>query len=424
MTTPGVQASGPGLATNTALGLSSLTALPGAAKAQVRPVDIAALEQRFGWAAGGWQDRLLHSADGNQDGQVTRADVDAYLAKGGNAQFVTSEVLALLGREVSAQTGPSSATKDVTRAADRNHDGTVVQDEFVAYVKDVQAGVGGVRWVPNQQAALFASDVAELTGEADDLLPSGLTGPVLDREYLRIQEDTATVVPRLASYQLNAADMLETPATVVRKNRFHKDAAWPASPVPLDYKKSGVDQGHLKPAEDSPTLEAMDESFLMTNMAPQYGVLNQYTWAYLEAGIRQLVEATGGKATIHTGTLFVDAQGKPLPLDQVKRAGPKKLAVPTHFFKAVLLTLPDGTRRSFAYVVPNLSTLSRKSADAQTLLAQSRVSVAALERTLGPSVDLFPGLPADVGPQVKADPAPTFTFDKKYTHANRLWPQP
>ena len=53
------------------------------------------------------------------------------------------------------------------------------------------------------------------------------------------------------------------------------------------YRGSGYDRGHLKPAADSKgSMEEMESSFLMTNMAPQTPNLNRGIWKQLEEAVR------------------------------------------------------------------------------------------------------------------------------------------
>ncbi len=56
-----------------------------------------------------------------------------------------------------------------------------------------------------------------------------------------------------------------------------------------DYKKSGFDRGHLAPAADhKDSQEAMKETFLLSNMSPQYPRFNQGYWSHFEKYVRNL----------------------------------------------------------------------------------------------------------------------------------------
>jgi endonuclease G, mitochondrial len=99
-----------------------------------------------------------------------------------------------------------------------------------------------------------------------------------------------------------------------------------------DYVRSGYDRGHQAPAADATyTQIAMDETFLLSNMAPQVGVgfnrgckctfigcsiygyiliilFNREDWAYLEEFVRSLVEIYPD-VWVWTGELFLPQKG-------------------------------------------------------------------------------------------------------------------
>ncbi len=403
------------------------------ASAATTPVSIAEVEKRFGWKTGGWQDRLLTSADAanNRDQKVTKAEIEKYLKNPADAKFVTSDMLQSLSQATSsapkAIRGLKGAEATFAKAADSNKDGRLSSDEFMSYSATVKGAPSDAptKWIADQQATMFGSSVASLTKEGDALLPKGFNGPVLDRSYMRIVENENTLTPNVVSYTLTAADIAQG-GQVKRNDRFHADPQWKPSPTKEDYSNTGFDRGHLKPADDSPNAEAMDESFLMTNMAPQHGELNQATWRYLEAGINQLVQATGGKATIHTGNLFLDDKGNALPDDKIHRAGSgsTKIGVPTHNFKSVLLETPDGKKQLFSFIVPNRSDLARDLPWAQKVLLAARVSTETLEKKLG-NVNLFPTLSAAESKGLKSNAAPVVKFENanQFSFAKLLWPQ-
>jgi endonuclease G len=230
-------------------------------------------------------------------------------------------------------------------------------------------------------------------------------GTTLQREYMRIVENDAHRTANMVAYTLTAADQHQTPGGVARKNNFHIDPQYANSSKPADYDHTPYDRGHQKPAEDSPNMEAMDETFLMTNMAPQTKVLNEQSWKYLEEATRELVNATGGSATIVTGSLYVDDKGNPLPPDQVKwigENGQSRVAVPSHSFKTVLLQKPDGTKQAYAFAVPNRADLPMKAKDIQAFLKTCRVPITNVEQSLGGGAQLYVGLPASDA-ELKAD---------------------
>jgi endonuclease G len=216
---------------------------------------------------------------------------------------------------------------------------------------------------------------------------------------------------------ISAADLEERPFGVDRdKSVFAEDPELGGNGVKdTDYRGSGFDRGHMKPAADSPTQEAMDESHLMTNMAPQYPNVNREGWATLEDAVRDMVQSTGGKAYVMTGNLYLDGQGKPLPPEAIKTIGPdgRPIAVPTHNFKTVLLELPNGNLSMFAYMVPNVKDAPTEPVNIAKYLEESRTSVDKIEDLLGQ--DLYANLPKSVQERLEKDTSARMAFREAST---------
>ena len=94
-----------------------------------------------------------------------------------------------------------------------------------------------------------------------------------------------------------------------------------------DYKGSGFDRGHMAPAADMKwNDQAMVESFLLSNMAPQVGIgFNRGIWARLEDRVRSWT-LSRGRLIVITG---------PIHGDEDRRIGENGVAVPAGFFKIV-----------------------------------------------------------------------------------------
>ncbi len=375
-------------------------------------VKLSDLETKFGWTAGSWQDQLLRAADAGKTGSVSAQQISAYLENPTDAKFVTStnmdKLIADVGASKSIASLPTGWEQTVAKAADQNKDGTLTAAELTGYLQTVKSTTSsaGTLWLPDQKAAAFESTVKDLTGEADLMRGNNLVGTELPREYMRIIEDDPHRTANMVSYTLTASDQHQTLSNVSRKNNFHADPAYKNSSTPTDYDNSGFDRGHQKPAEDSPNMEAMNETFLMTNMAPQTKVLNEQSWKYLEEATRELVNATGGTATIVTGSLYVDANMQPLPDAQIQwigEKGQKRVAVPTHSFKTVILQKPDGTTQAYAFVVPNRNDLPSKAKDIQALLQTCRSPIGGVEKALTGNAQLYAGLPPALATTLKAD---------------------
>ncbi len=75
---------------------------------------------------------------------------------------------------------------------------------------------------------------------------------------------------------------------------FRPDPRLPGSFEPItysDYSGSGYDRGHLVPSADRFGDAALnEETFMMTNIVPQTGALNQYPWQRLEKYVRGQVK--------------------------------------------------------------------------------------------------------------------------------------
>jgi endonuclease G len=426
-----------------------------------KQVSIEALEQRYGWRTGGWQDQLLRSADAatkKPDGKVSAHELDQYLANPSDAKFLTSAGMQRMRGDLNAAPGrgvdsfTASWENNVAHLADANRDGALAPAELANYFDRVKSGAGASAWMPDQKQQSYDDKIASLTGEADPLavketgkaLPKA---PLLSKEYMRIQMDEGGRIPQWVSYELSAADIAERPASVDRhgdpnnpdpryrlSNPFHKDPELGGNAVsPYAYDGTGsqptpFDKGHMKDADDSPNMEAMYETFAMSNMATQYGGLNQHSWACLEGAVNEMVQATGGKATIVTGNVYLDSKGKPLPVASRQMMKPLNgeppIPVPTHCFKAVLLTLPDGSHKMFAYLVPNTKDVPTLLTQYGPMLRASRVSVDSIEKALG-GADLFAktGIPSAEQSKMESDSNSPLTFRNvsKYPNARVLW---
>lgn len=152
---------------------------------------------------------------------------------------------------------------------------------------------------------------------------------------------------------------------------------------PLDYKGSGFDRGHLAPAiifaHDK---DALRDSFLMSNIAPQYPALNRGTWAKLESQVRKWARRYSCVAVV-TGTIApFGGTGAPDILGKYNT-----VKVPQMFYKALMIA--NGKEiQTIAFVVAN----SKK--PLKNKMACYAVSIDLLEDVTG--MDFFPILPDEV----------------------------
>ncbi|EIW67252.1 hypothetical protein TREMEDRAFT_69745 [Tremella mesenterica DSM 1558] len=111
-----------------------------------------------------------------------------------------------------------------------------------------------------------------------------------------------------------------------------------------DYLKSGYDRGHMVPAADAKiSQQAMDETFFLTNIAPQVGDgFNRHYWAYVEDFCRRLT-TNFEDVYVFTVPLYLPSRhpdGKWRVVYEVI-GDPPSVSVPTHFAKVVLASRPD-----------------------------------------------------------------------------------
>ncbi len=108
----------------------------------------------------------------------------------------------------------------------------------------------------------------------------------------------------------------------------------------------GYQRGHICPAADNKwSYKARRESYLMTNICPQDGDLNQRDWKYLEEECRDWARRYG-KVYIVAGPVFRSKD--------YKTVGDNRVAVPDAFFK-VVLTFVSGSPKAIGFIYENQS---------------------------------------------------------------------
>ncbi len=121
-----------------------------------------------------------------------------------------------------------------------------------------------------------------------------------------------------------------------------------------DYHKSGFDRGHLAPAANHKSCnERMEDTFYLSNISSQEPQFNRGYWAKLEKHVRDLTKKYN-TVEVFTGPLFIpqeDANGKRWVTYQV--IGTNDIAVPTHYYKVLILNSDNGTKKIEAYMLPN-----------------------------------------------------------------------
>uniref|UniRef100_A0A0N5AY36 Endonuclease n=1 Tax=Syphacia muris TaxID=451379 RepID=A0A0N5AY36_9BILA len=122
-----------------------------------------------------------------------------------------------------------------------------------------------------------------------------------------------------------------------------------------DYLNSGYDRGHLAAAGNHrKTQNAINQTFLLSNIAPQVGKgFNRDKWNELEKRVRKIARRSEN-VYVCSGPLFlphIENDGKMYVKYRV--IGQNNVAVPTHFFKVLLIEFSPGKFDLEAYVLPN-----------------------------------------------------------------------
>lgn len=186
-----------------------------------------------------------------------------------------------------------------------------------------------------------------------------------DNEYLLFQRDyiinydADLRIPLWVAYCLESA-MLERGADVDdnRIEAFRADPRLAAIGLlavgPRDYAATGFDRGHMAPNADFVFgLVPMINTYIMTNMCPQYPEFNRGIWSLLESYVRRWARRYQ-RLWLITGAIFdSDNDGQRDPDDWARRIGPKNVAVPTHYFKALMRRNENGQLTMLAIVLPH-----------------------------------------------------------------------
>ena len=233
--------------------------------------------------------------------------------------------------------------------------------------------------------------------------PSSLTSPVDPAGILQYGfpgpiSDTLASPSHLSSFNRftrNPHWVAEhfTPQSLLLNNASRRHSVFYEDPsVPpifraklADYARSGYDRGHQMPAADAKwSQEAMDSTFVLTNMCPQVGDgFNRDYWAHFEEFCRHLVKSYPSVRVV-TGPLYLpkksERDGKWRVSYEVI-GNPPNVAVPTHFYKIIFGEKtphsPFGHVALGAFVLPNAEIPNHKS------LADFEVPIEAVERASG-----------------------------------------
>lgn len=163
---------------------------------------------------------------------------------------------------------------------------------------------------------------------------------LLKHKYYEVHYDPEYRLAKFVKYRITSAQLKAS--KVKRKNRFLADPILKKLNIPLidkkEYAHTNYDKGHLAPSADFAfDQEANDETFYMSNMAPQSPNLNRGSWKILEERVRRY--ACGeGEITVITGPILEKG------LKRLKNG----MVIPNQFFKIVIDETPP--KKAIAYL--------------------------------------------------------------------------
>lgn len=239
------------------------------------------------------------------------------------------------------------------------------------------AVIAGCASTPQPDAAL-GSPKSLLQTETSLELPRSASDEVIQKHGFQLSFDEEKHIPRWVAYRLTAEN-LRNPVCDRSEFNFKTDHDVPGSPPADTY--VGYQRGHMIPASDARwSKETMADTFLMTNIAPQKGRLNNGSWKSAESIVRDWAYAIG-EVYVITGPVLKEGCAE--------RVG-NNICVPHSFFKAVL---DIKGRKAIGFILSNDET--RQS------LHESVMSIDQIERRTG--LELFDALPDELEDQIEAD---------------------
>ncbi len=162
---------------------------------------------------------------------------------------------------------------------------------------------------------------------------------------------------RQAKWAMEVIDPGNKAIHVKRKDPFRADLRIP----PLfradlaDYKKSGHDRGHLISSADRRAASlANSETFLLSNMSPQKGALNQKIWKVLEEQVRFLA-FDFVEVYVICGPLFYINREIEVIGDKMHDADKNEVVIPIPhaYFKSVLAENLKGRLTLWSFIMEN-----------------------------------------------------------------------
>ncbi len=209
------------------------------------------------------------------------------------------------------------------------------------------------------------------------------------REFVLLY-DAHLRAPLWTAYRLGPLDVLPAKRLEAFRTDPLIDVAAQASCK--DYVEPIFDMGHLVPRADmNRSVDAMLNSFLLSNMTPQHCATNRGPWQVLEGLVRDW--ASSGTLLIYSGVLH-DWQppagqdpDETIPRMYSERLDERRVAVPSHLYKIIVRIDPEEApgpagplpHAVLAWLIPNAPQVV-PSADMEGYLTRALVSVEQLQQ--------------------------------------------
>lgn len=182
----------------------------------------------------------------------------------------------------------------------------------------------------SQSSARFAGCRQFFAGGVAPIAPKSPLQRELCYDAFAVLHSGESKTPVYVAEKLNRASVAD--ANEPRTNKFFSEARLRSAERATldDYKGSGFDRGHMAPAGDMPTAQAMVQSFSLANMVPQAPEHNRGAWAKsVEAATRKYAARASGDVYVITGPVFTPS------IEQSPSIGSGQVHVPKYLFKLV-----------------------------------------------------------------------------------------
>lgn len=182
-----------------------------------------------------------------------------------------------------------------------------------------------------------------------------------------------------------------------RKNCFRPDPRLTnrERAICANYEEPVFDQGHLVPDADMPAkpVSSLINSYIFSNIAPQYCHFNRGVWLFLEGLVREWAREKDEVQVISGAIFDRDHDGKPDAPREADRLKANKFgaapAVPTHFYKVVLHRTEAGELEAMAILLPHDNKIVGRQ-EARAYLKRHLTTIDAIEKAAG--VNLPPSI--------------------------------